>query len=498
MLDHPIQSIPDFCFIPGEFPHVDKVDYSSEILALISGGMGPCLQWFPEDIPLSNLAMALVGMANSDGGTVILGVSPRMGKLVGVINSEAACERIFQAALLADPILVLPVPRQVAVRQPGMLNPVNLILVSVPAGLPYVYSLDGRYFGRQGTQTNPLPARQLYKLLNLRGTVQFESRLIPEASLSDLDDEQVIAYAHQVGAVPEGDLQGSFEFLVRRGCLKRVQAEIQLTYAALLLFGRHPQQWLPNASILAGRFPGMALSGMYIKRDISGSLPGQLKQAEEFIRTNLTMVVRLVGLQHEERLEYPFEAVRELLVNAVAHRDYNLQGDNIHLNIFSNRLEISSPGTLPGPVTLKNLLEARFARNAIISQVLSDLGFVERLGYGLDRVVNVTRAAGLLPPQFEEVAGTFRVTLFGSPAGPVSNGKVADLSRYLQLDLNPRQQMALSLLATHQRITSHQYQSLCPEVHSETLRRDLADLVSRGIIIKVGDKKATYYILKRL
>jgi ATP-dependent DNA helicase RecG len=474
-----------------------SVDQSSEIIQLIAYGMGPTLQWFPEDVPLSTLAMSLVGMANSNGGLVILGVSPHLGELVGVNDLDAANERVFQAALLADPTLVLPIPRQVRVIKPGTRETVVVLLVSVPSGLPNVYSLEGRYLGRQGTQTNPLPARQLYKLLNQRGTVRFETRLVAGATLTDLDEAKVADYAYRVGNVPEGDLPRSIEFLIRRGCLQRVENEIQLTYAAILLFGRYPHQWLPNASILAGRFPGISLSGRYIKRDIYGSLPDQLRQAEEFIRANLKTIVRIVGLQHEECLEYPFEAVRELLVNAVAHRDYNLQGDNIHLNIFANRLEISSPGTLPGPVTLKNLLEARFARNAIISQVLSDLGFVERLGYGLDRVVDVTRNAGLLPPLFEEVVGTFRVTLFAGQAD-LADGKVADLSRYIALGLNSRQQMALTQLATHQRISSHEYQALCPEVHAETLRRDLADLVSRGIIIKIGDKKATYYILKRL
>jgi ATP-dependent DNA helicase RecG len=314
-----------------------------------------------------------------------------------------------------------------------------------------------------------------------------------------LNEDQVMDYAQQVGHIPSGDVEKSYEFLVRRGCLKRVDGKLQLTYAAMLLFGRFPQQWLPNATILAGRFPGLTLSGIYIKRDITGNLPDQLKQAEDFIRSNLKTVIRVVGLQHQESLEYPFEAVRELLVNAVAHRDYNLQGDNIHLNIFSNRLEITSPGTLPGPVTLKNLLDARYARNAIITQVLSDLGYVERLGFGLDRVVDVTRDTGLLPPQFEEVASTFRVTLFaGLPENNTFNKRLPDLSRYVNLNLNSRQQMALTQLAQNQRITSHQYQLLCPDVHTETLRRDLADLVSRGILIKVGDKKATYYILKRL
>ncbi|MFZ0533341.1 MAG: ATP-binding protein [Anaerolineales bacterium] len=476
----------------------ELADNSAEILPLLSGGMGPSLQWFPEDVPLSSLAATLVGMANSEGGVVILGVSPRAGELVGVSDPDAAIERIFQATLTTDPTLVLPIPRKVTAQRAGMLKPVNLILINVPAGLPHVYSLDGRYFGRDGTQTSPLRARHLYKLLQQRGTVQLESRVIPEANLTDLDADKVITYTHDAGNVPPDDLEKSYDFLVRRGCLKRTGKELQLTYAAILLFGRFPQQWLPNATILAGRFPGVALSGTYIKRDITGNLPDQLRQAEEFIRNNLNTVVRLVGLQHQETPEYPFEAVRELLVNAVAHRDYNLQGDNIHLNIYADRLEITSPGTLPGPVTLKNLLEARFARNAVISQILSDLGFVERLGYGLDRVVDVTRNAGLLSPLFEEVAGTFRVTLFASQLGVNSAERLPDLSSYIGLNLNPRQQMALAQLAKNQRISSHEFQSLCPDVHAETLRRDLTDLVARGIVIKVGDKKATYYILKRV
>ena len=191
------------------------------------------------------------------------------------------------------------------------------------------------------------------------------------------------------------------------------------------------------------------------------------------------------------------EAVRELLVNAVAHRDYNVQGDNIHLHIFSDRLEIQSPGKLPGPVTLENLLEARFSRNAVIAQVLSDLGFVERLGYGLDRVVAVLRQQGMRPPRFEEIAGTFRVTLFNDLGLDALGKPSVDLSIYQELGLNPRQKLVLQHLARQRRITSHDFQELCPDVHTETLRRDLVDLVSKGVLIKVGDKKATYYILKR-
>jgi ATP-dependent DNA helicase RecG len=330
-----------------------------------------------------------------------------------------------------------------------------------------------------------------------RGLLQFEQSLPLGASLDDLDQIQVEAYARAYLSAlkiePGDPAPDPNEILLQRGCLKVVDGEPRPTYAALLLFGRNPQRWLPSATILAVRFPGLAFGDQYIKQDIRGSLPQQLKEAEVFLRNNLQNVVRISGLVHQETPEYPFEAVRELLVNAVAHRDYNLQGDTIHLNIFADRLEVTSPGVLPGPVNLKNLLEARFSRNAVLVQILSDLGFVERLGYGLDRVVRLMQQHDLRPPSFAESAGSFKVILYNAAQGETG---LRDLSRYRRLELNPRQETAINFLGSHRRLASSDFQALCPEVHPETLRRDLADLVGRGVLIKVGDKKATYYILK--
>ncbi len=141
--------------------------------------------------------------------------------------------------------------------------------------------------------------------------------------------------------------------------MSAVEDQLRPTYAAVLLFGMHPQRWVPSASILAARFSGTTFGDRFVKQELSATLPAQLRQAEGFVRDNLRREVRMLGLNSEQVLEYPAEAVRELLVNAVAHRDYNLQGDTIHLNIFADRLVVSSPGGLPGPVTLENLLEAR-------------------------------------------------------------------------------------------------------------------------------------------
>lgn len=460
-----------------------------DLYNIIAQGKGPDLHWFQDGVSLSHLGATFVAMANTSGGTVLLGVSPRSGQIQGISNLRDTHDRIFQAALLADPPLVLPLPVLQNIEES------QVLWVTVPAGLPYVYSMEGRYLWREGSRNTPIPARWLRQLLLERGAVQFETQIPPGATLDDLDMAQVNAYVERFrflvvdGAGLGSDLAA--EFLLQRGCLKRENGKLHPTYAALLLFGHHPQRWLPAATILSARFSGVTFGDQYIKQGINGSLPEQLHQAELFVRDNLRSVVRLLGLRNQETLEYPFEAVRELLVNAVAHRDYNLQGDCIHLNIFSDRLEVTSPGELPGPVTLKNLLEARFSRNAIIVQVLADLGYVERLGYGLERVVNLMGENGLQTPRFEEHAGTFRVTLLGEPSHEALQFDTAQYG-----DLNSRQQRALTYLAKHQRITNREYQTLCPDVHPETLRRDMADLVNRQVLLKIGDKRATYYKFK--
>ena len=461
---------------------------ATTISKLIEQGLGTELHWYPEDVAPSRLAATLVGMANTAGGTVLVGVSPRAGQIQGVRDPDDLMDRIFQAALLSDPPLVLPLP------QTEIVEGLPVLRVSVPPGLPHVYSLEGRYLGRSGKREAPLPARQLRQLLVERGVIQFESRIPPKASIEDLDLEQAAEYLATLGFSGEVNLE---DILRQRGCLVTDGDKLLPTYAALLLFGKHPQQWLPSASVLAARFPGTTFSDEFVKQEIRGTLPDQLQQAEAFVHDNLRSVARLVGLKREETPEYPLEAVRELLVNAIAHRDYSQQGDTIHLHIFADRLEVHSPGGLPGPMTIDNLLEARFSRNAVIAQVLSDMGFVERLGYGLNRVVTVLKQNNLPQPRFEEIGGTFRVTLFRAESKALERSALQDLSAYAEFDLNPRQERAIGYVAQKARITNSDYQALCPEVSAETLRRDLVDLVKKGVLIRIGDKRATYYILKK-
>jgi ATP-dependent DNA helicase RecG len=226
--------------------------------------------------------------------------------------------------------------------------------------------------------------------------------------------------------------------------------------------------------------------------------------------------MRINGLAREDSAEYPMAVVREAIVNAVCHRDYSIRGEGIRLFMYSNRLEVYSPGRLPGHVTLHNLKDERYSRNEAIVAVLSDMGYIERLGYGIDRMISTMTENGLSAPHFEETAAGFKVTLesaaveslvpspllgvpnvvlpLKAPAAPkpvvlppVSPG---------QAPLTERQQQAIAFIQANGRITNSDYQALAPDVSPETIRRDLADLVEKNLLLRIGEKRATYYILK--
>ncbi len=106
--------------------------------------------------------------------------------------------------------------------------------------------------------------------------------------------------------------------------------------------------------------------------------------------------------------------MREAIVNAIAHRDYSIRGEGIRLLMFADRFEVYSPGRLPGHVTIDNMKDERYSRNEAVVAVLSDLGYIERLGYGIDRMLAAMQEAGLRAPVFEEMSAGFRVTLYSA------------------------------------------------------------------------------------
>ncbi len=464
---------------------------TNDLQALYEQGQNETLAFEAESTPVLRLAETFSAMANSEGGTVLIGIDPTSELVRGLKDPEGAREKALAAGLRCEPPLVLPRPTTVT------LEGKPVLWVTIPSGLPHAYALRGKYMAREGKKNRALGPRQLRDLLRQRGEGNFEATVLPGATLDDLDRERVYGYAKLFltgeSARPRWD-EDTLDLLFRRGCLAKESSTFRPTVAGLLLFGREPQRLLPSAEILLARYSGSEMSDSFIRETARGSLPDQIRAAEAFLVTNMRKGARISDFRREEKPEYPLPAVREAIVNAVAHRDYQIRGEEIRVLMFNDRIEVYSPGRLPGHITVENIVEERFARNEVIVQVLTDLGFVERLGYGIDRIIRQMSEAGLPKPLFAETANGFRVTLRGGGENFVS--AEFDRDRYRSAALNERQQAALQFLHNNGRITNRDYHDLYPEVSDETIRRDLADLVEAGLLLKMGDRRGTYYILK--
>ena len=461
-----------------------------QFYALLKGGESNHVAFKGSDLRPAKLAETLAALANSDGGVLILGIDARLRSASGLEDPAQATRSLAEAARMCNPPMVLPLPEEVTLADGRM-----VLVATVPDGLPHVYDLDGRYLARAGAQNRALGADALKRLFIDRGQISYETLAVRGATFADLDPDKVSRYL----AIVRPSLSGSAEEILRdRGCL--VQQDGQQdgvwapTNAGVLLFGRTPPR---HAQMILVRYPGRGPSDQFLRQEVQATLPEAVAEAQMWLLANMRKGSRLEGSGREDFTEYPEEAVREAIVNAVAHRDYSIEGEGIRVAMFSDRIEFYSPGRLPGHVTLDNLMDERYSRNPVIVQVLSDLGLIERLGYGINRMMQQMAEWNLQPPVFKETPAGFMVTLLG-PGDRMVVQKPArgDVELWARQGLNERQIAGLRFLTEHESITNREYRELAPDVTDETARRDLADLVDRNLILKVGDKRATYYILK--
>lgn len=443
---------------------------------------GPRLAFLPAaDSEL--LAECLVALANGDGGVIVLGLDEN-GHPTTAIWEEEAEGALREAAGMCRP----PVP--VAWQQVETRNGV-LISLNVPRSTDLHSLDDGRVLIRSGNQNRPLSGDEVRDLAASKNTAEYETETVPGARPDDLDADIIRDYLtrrEERGAPRTLDVA---ELLYEIGATDR---EGQPTTIGVLLFGKKPQMFFPQSGVTFVRFPGKEPRGEdggigYGRRDeISGNLARVIERTWNVIFEEMRVGATVNGLERAELLEYPRYAVREALVNAVAHRDYRIRGRRIEVRMYADRLEIISPGGLPGYMTLDNLVEEHFSRNPRLVSGLFQWGYIEELGLGIDQMIEEMTQAGHEPPEFKATAHLFTVIL--------RNKRDRAPRPKWTHSMNERQARALTFVRENGSITNRDYQQLCPDVTAETLRLDLKDLVDRGILLKIGSKKGTHYILK--
>lgn len=440
---------------------------------------GQLTAYLPSADP-DQLAETLVAMANADGGIVVLGVNGD-----GSFAEEIWEEEATSALQLAEERCKPPV-----MAQWEMLQTQRGALVSLRvARSADLHSLsDGRILVRHNTDNRPVSGTELIQLATRRTVGNFESDSVAGATIDDFDPSIVKAYL-------DGRKERGSAYV---GSREQLYFEVGATDHAgnptvmgILLFGKNPQMFMPQSGVVFVSFDGLDPRGRngrvgYTGRtEINGSLAQITERAWNVVYREMRTGARLRGLRREEESEYPIFAVREAIINAIAHRDYRISGRKIEIRMYDDRLEVISPGGLAGHMTLDNLVEEHYSRNPRIVNGLFQWGYIEELGLGIDQMIEQMAEAGHPPPKFDVTNEIFTVTL--------SNARVDQERR--PRGMNERQVEAINYVKKNGSITNADYRRLCADISAETLRRDLADLVRKGKLLKLGMNKGTYYIL---
>jgi len=198
-------------------------------------------------------------------------------------------------------------------------------------------------------------------------------------------------------------------------------------------------------------------------------------------------------VEREDIPEYGWFSIRELIVNAICHRDYSDQGSKIIIKMFLDHIEYYNPGGLPRWITPENIINKQYSRNKTIAKVLSKVRYIEELGEGWDKITKEHKEHALNPnlPEIDANSHTFRVTLFSTK----KKFERAEKERKMLWErLNERQRKAIRYIQEHNRITNKEYRSLFSVV-KDTAIRDLKDLMDKGIINQRGQGRATHYVM---
>lgn len=351
-------------------------------------------------------------------------------------------------------------------------------IITPPYSVPI--SLRGNYYYRSGSTKQELKGNALMEFLLRKSGKTWDDVVEPRATLADIDEETVKQFkadAAKAGRLPTDDSTLSLAAILDK---LRLTEKGQLKRAAIVIFGKDPGHFYPNQIVKIGRF-GAEDDDLKFQEVVEGNLLHLLRETVfELNRKFFVKPISFEGIQRIEKDEYPVAAVREILLNALVHRDY--MSSFIQVRIYDDKFWVWNSGKLPEDISIESLrvVHSSHPRNPLIADVCFKGGYIDSWGRGTLKIINACREAELPEPSITEQFGGILVEIFKNRLMP---------EQLKKLGLNERQIEAVKYAAEHGKITNHIYQDLFG-VARITATRDLKDLVEKEILISSGTKGA--------
>lgn len=380
-----------------------------DIKQLLTTSEGKTLEFKRDTSALKQIMKTIVAFANTAGGVIVIGREDD-GNIAGVENPLQVEEQLSSA--IADSIapMIMPDIEIVSVAGKALL----CICVAHWPG-PFYLKSEGDERGvyiRLGSSTRQAGPEFIAEMKRQHENKTFDQLPCPSLSIEALD----LPFIEKI--FKEAGREVHEQQLISLGILTPFAGRNVVTYGGLILFGKPDirQQILPDARVSCARFSGTDKAHFLDRLDFEGSILEAIEKVPTFILRNSRLFPKIEGMKREDIPAYPGFAVREILVNSVVHCDYSLTGMRVMVAIFSDRLEIQSPGLLPFGMTMDDLKTGLSRiRNRVVARTLKELGVMEEWGSGYKRVVDFCNANGYPAPEWQEIGPTIRVIVYPHP-----------------------------------------------------------------------------------
>ena len=399
-----------------------------QLVALAKHGEGAELEFKRSTGELKEAMQTLCAFLNGSGGTVLIGIRPD-GTIEGQDVSDRTLRDIAQAADRVEPAAHVSIHR--IKTKVGR----EVVAAAVDGGSdvrPFTY--EGRAYERVGSTTRRMPQAKYERLLVERGHAKRRWENLPAEGLTlkDLDRKEVLRtreLAIQQNRISPDTSRDVGEILDRL----RLRVDSVLTQAAQVLYGKELLPDYPQCLLKMGRFRGTKVTGTIVdNRQEHMNAFAMVREGMEFLSKTMPLGARFPRGEvfREDRFPVPLEALREILLNAVMHRDYSHYSGYVAIAVFDDRIEISSYGRLPTGITVKKLSgeHRSYPVNPLIAGAFHRTGAVEVWGRGTNRVIDACKKHGAAPPIFEEQQGfvvvTFKAEMVAGAATPQVTAQV--------------------------------------------------------------------------
>ena len=372
---------------------------------LIRQGENASVEFKTKESRSESIAREIIAFANTKGGMLLIGVADN-GEIQGISDGKDYEEWVANIARNN----VIP-----SIRTNFSLIAIEnkkIAVVLVPKGKDKPYQTrNGKYYIRVGSTNRITTQAELLRLFQATGSFHYDLTSVPGTEIKDLNFSKLDDYFKRYNLDFSMENEDQKRVLLRNTDILAVSGEA--TIAGLLIFGINPSRHLYQNGISFARIRGKTLNEELIdKQNIDGNLDYQIDTGVAVLKNHLAVPSRIVGAKRVAiKYIYPDKVFRELLTNAVVHRNYSISGSKIRVFLFDDRLEVISPGRLPNTVTIEKLrFGVSFATNPVLVKFMENLRYIDQLGRGLPMVYQEATGNGK-KVKFEEIGEEFKVTL---------------------------------------------------------------------------------------